>query len=136
IDAPIEVRIRALGPGETRVNVPTCIARIVWMWKSDREPSKALSWHPSVQTNQLVEGGMQLCSIRRLAKRLLGKIPEPDEWARPGLPVLGIAACCLPQNRARLVCDRGRKRALQFHEPLVHELLSLRVGQHTLSLFG
>src|SRR5690242_10470121 len=74
IDAPIEIGIRALGRRETCVNVPTCIAGIVRMWKSDREPSKALSRYPSVQTNQLVESGVQLCSIHRLAKRLLGKI--------------------------------------------------------------
>src|SRR6476469_8953437 len=71
VDAPIEVRIRALGPRETRVNVPTCVARIVWMWKSDHEPSNALSWHPSAHTNQLVESTVQHRRIHRVLKRLL-----------------------------------------------------------------
>ena len=58
IDAPIGVRICALRCRETRVNVSTCVARIVAVWKTDHEPPKALEGNPSTLTNQFVECGV------------------------------------------------------------------------------
>src|SRR6478672_11977379 len=103
IDAPIEVRSGRGGwliGRKARIHMPACICRIVGMRKPDWKSSKALPRNPSAHANQLVERRMQNRRIHRLAKRLLRKVSEPDDWTSPCLSVVGIATGGTPKDRA------------------------------------
>ena len=107
------------------VNVPSRVARIVGVRKSDREPAQAFSGNPAPRTNQPIEGLVQCGRVRSLTKGFLRAVADAHHGAGPCGGIIRRTAGFFPEDDKSSPGDRSGKGVVQSDVAVVKELVLL-----------
>ena len=101
---------------EARVDVPSSIARIVGMRKSNGKCPHAHARPPSPFPNELIKCVVKQGGVRRRDEWLRGVVAEPNNGLSPSRWIVGRAMRVLPKNGARSLRDVPREGVIDPQE--------------------